>query len=161
MLKDLHSGPQDYYFQRKHFFIILSVLKLSTFSCTQAFLQASLSKLATLPNSSLNACILWQLYLCIVLHCPDSFQNKQGIILWWKEDHENSIKIEQPAFFVSLFSSSGHDLPFLQKLSHINSSSSRLSVFGRLKNLGFGRLCLFGRQSWLDTLVQRSRLMGG
>lgn len=51
-------------------------------------------------------------------------------------------------FFVSLFSSSSHDLPLLKKLFHINSSSSGLWVFGRLRRLGFGRLCLFGRQSW-------------
>lgn len=37
VLKDFHSGPQDYYFQRK-LFIMLSVLKLSTPGYTQAFL---------------------------------------------------------------------------------------------------------------------------
>lgn len=41
VLKDFHSGPQDCYFQKKLFFIMLSVLKLSTLSYTQAFLQAS------------------------------------------------------------------------------------------------------------------------
>lgn len=104
VVKDLHASPQDYYFWRKFFFICFQ------FQCCQlpvtykhVFKQASLCKLAMLSNSSLNVCILWQLYLWIVLHCPDYFQNKQCIILCRKEYHKNYIKIQHPAFFVSLF----------------------------------------------------------
>lgn len=62
MLKDSHASSQDYYFRRK-FFSVCFQFQSCQLPVTHRHKQASLCKLAVLSNSSLNVCILWQLYL--------------------------------------------------------------------------------------------------